>query len=188
MRQIYIVTLILIMLTPSSAYANGGSPVLLFISFSVFMVGQVWILLAESVFLSRISDLDLRKAFRFVFSANVVSTIIVGLGFPIFLIFILVLLSAFVPGDYLNYIASSGIYTFDMPNNGMKSIFLSLFWFSITYLLTVCCERVFYRGYWYEIGFKPKFSLNKFVWRANLVSYSGLFLIFIFMWGNELRM
>ncbi|KLV04620.1 hypothetical protein ABT56_14245 [Photobacterium aquae] len=187
MINIYKVILLFLLLLPSFAYANGGSPILLFISFSVFMTGQVWILFSETLFLSKISSLDFKKAFKLVFSANVVSTIIVGIGFPILLASIFILLSIYADGYYLNYIASSGIYTYSMPDNNIQSLLLSLFWLSTTYFLTVYCERIFYKSYWHEIGFKPTFSLNKFVWQANLLSYSGLSIILYALWGNTLN-
>ena len=76
--------LLLLACFPTIAYANGGGPLLLFISGSAFIFGQVWILFIETLLLKKVSGLSIKTTFKHVFLANLVSTLIVGLGFPFF--------------------------------------------------------------------------------------------------------
>ncbi|MEE1673397.1 hypothetical protein SNR37_002820 [Agarivorans aestuarii] len=92
---------------PAIAYANGGGPILLFISGSAFIFGQIWILLIETVLLRKASGLSTKTTFKHVFLANLVSTLIVGLGFP----FLLALITAFameLPQPYGGYASALG--------------------------------------------------------------------------------
>ncbi|CAH0535308.1 hypothetical protein VST7929_02919 [Vibrio stylophorae] len=172
---------------PSIAYANGGGPLLLFISGSAFICGQVWILLVETVLLNRASGLGGGTAFKHVFWANLVSTIIVGFGFPLALAIITGFGMA-LPEPYADYSSAIGTWLYDRAPYGKYLIYISMVWLFITFLLTIYCEKAFYNWYWRKVGFSPCFSIDKFIWQAHAVSYSGLLIMVLLMWHELFSM
>ena len=174
---------LLLIFFPGLAYANGGGPLLLFISGSAFIFGQIWILFVETLFLKKTSGLNTKTAFKYVFFANLVSTIIVGLGFP----FILAVITAFgmeLPQPFSGYSSILGTWVYDNAPHTKYLGFIALVWLFITFILTIFCEKAFYNWYWHKVGFIPTFSVNKFIWQAHLVSYLGLLIIVLVMWRD----
>ena len=172
---------LLLILWPIVTYANGGGPLLLFISGGVFIFGQVWILFIETLLLKRVSGLSTKSTFLHVFFANLVSTIIVGLGFPI----ILAVISAFgmaLPQPYGGYSSAAGTWIYESAPYIKYLGYISIAWLLVTFILTVYCEKTFYKWYWRKVGFTPRFSINKFIWQAHIASYSGLLIIVVIMW------
>ena len=172
---------------PVIAYANGGGPLLLFISGSAFIFGQVWILFIETFLFKKQSGLKAKIALKHVFLANLVSTIIVGLGFPL----LLAIITAFgmeLPHPYGGYVSALGTWIYDSAPYIKYLGYISLAWLFITFILTVFCEKAFYKWYWRKIGFNPSFSVNQFIWQAHAASYSGLLIIVLVMWHDLLSM
>ncbi|CUA83181.1 hypothetical protein Ga0061064_0467 [Pseudidiomarina woesei] len=172
---------------PAIAYANGGGPLLLFISGSAFIFGQVWILFIETMLLKKASGLSTTTTFKHVFLANLMSTLIVGLGFP----FLLAVITAFameLPQPYGGYASALGTWIYDSAPHIKYLGYISLAWLLVTFLLTVFCEKAFYNWYWRKVGFNPSFSINKFIWQAHAASYSGLLIIVLVMWHDLFSM
>lgn len=172
---------LLLVLFPELAFANGGGPLLLFISGSAFIYGQVWILLVETLFLKKASGFTAKTAFKNVFLANLVSTITVGLGFP----FVLAVVTGFatdLPQPYGGYASALGTWIYDRAPYIQYLGYVALAWLFVTFFLTVFCEKAFYRWYWRKTGFSPNFSMNQFIWKAHAASYSGLLIIVLVMW------
>ncbi len=170
---------------PVLAYANGGGPLLLFISGSAFIFGQVWILFIETFLLKKASGLSTKTTFKHVFFANLVSTTIIGLGFP----FLLAVITAFameLPQPYGGYASALGTWIYDSAPHINYLGFISLAWLFVTFILTIYCEKAFYKWYWGKVSFAPGFSVNKFIWQAHVASYSGLLIIVVAMWHDYL--
>ena len=168
---------------PAVAYANGGGPLLLFISGSAFILGQVWILFIETLLLKKVSGLNVKTTFKHVFFANLVSTILIGLGFP----FLLAVITAFgmaLPQPYGGYASALGTWIYDSAPHMNYLGYISLAWLFVTFVLTVFCEKAFYKWYWRKIDFTPSFPINKFIWQAHAASYSGLLIIVVVMWHD----
>lgn len=174
-------------LLPTVAYANGGGPLLLFISGSAFIFGQLWILIVETAILKKASGLGLKVSLKHVFFANIVSTIVVGFGFPLMLA-ILSGIAMELPEPYGGYASAIGTWIYDSAPYIKYLGYISLFWLLITFVLTMYCERWFYKWYWNKIGFAANFDLNKFILQAHAASYSGLLLIVLVMWHELLSM
>ncbi len=174
-------------LLPAMANANGGGPLLVFISGSAFIFGQVWILFAETAFLHRVSGLNVTISLKHVFFANLASTIIVGIGFPIFLATITGF-AMMLPQPYGGYASAIGTWIYDSAPYIEYLGYISLVWLFITFVLTVYCEKAFYKWYWGKIGFLPIFSVNKFIWQAHGASYAGLLIIVLVMWHDLFNM
>lgn len=178
---------ILLVFFPALAYANGGGPLLLFISGSAFIFGQVWILFIETLLLKNASGQNAKTSFKHVFFANLVSTIIVGIGFPI----LLAVITAFamkLPHPYGGYASALGTWIYDNAPYIKYLGYISLAWLFVTFILTVFCEKAFYKWYWRKVDFTPQFSVNKFIWQAHAASYSGLLMIVLVMWHDLFSM
>ncbi len=174
---------LLLAFIPSISYANGGGPLLLFVSGSAFLFGQVWILSVETAILKWVSGLEVKTSFKYVFFANLLSTITVGLGFPL-LIAVISAITMELPLPYGNYASIIGTWIYNDAPYLEYIVYFLFVWLLTTFILTIYCEKWFYRWYWKKTGFDAGFSLNKFVWGAHAVSYSGLVLIGLVMWHD----
>ncbi len=166
---------------PTSCYANGGGPLLLFVSFFTFVYGQVWILASETYIYKRLLTLDLRTSFKQVFIVNLVSTIVVGLGFP-FLLAVATGLGMGLPEPYGGYFSILGTWVYERAPHVKLLPYFSIFWLVVTLFLTVICERWVLLRIWTKNNYKPPISINTLMWRTHLVSYSGLFVIILYFW------
>lgn len=166
---------------PAVSFANGGGPLLLFISGSAFIFGQVWILVSETYFYTKLVKLEVVPAFKQVFVVNLVSTIVVGLGFP----FLLAVLTAFgmvLPEPYNDYMSILGTWIYDKAPYIDILPHITIFWLLITFILTILCERWVLLRLWGKAEFKSPIHVNSLMWRVHLVSYAGLIAIILYMW------
>lgn len=178
-----IVDISLIAFLPTIAYANGGGPLLLFMSGGAFIFGQVWILLVETMVLKKFSGFNTVVAFKQVLYANLLSTVIVGLGFP----FLLAVITAFAmqfSQPYGGYASAIGTWAYYNAPYMQYLGYTSLAWLLITFLLTMFCEKKFYKWYWVKIDFNPNFPVTKFIWIAHVLSYAGLLIIVVVIWHD----
>ncbi|ROR97871.1 hypothetical protein EDC56_3538 [Sinobacterium caligoides] len=178
---------VLFLIMPSIAYANGGGPLLLFISGSAFVLGQLWILFVETTLLKVVSEISLKSAFTQVFLANLISTVVVGLGFPL-LLAVVTAFGMLLPEPYGDYSSAIGTWIYEGAPAFDYLGYISLLWLLVTFILTVFCERAFYSWYWRKSGYTPSFSLNKFIIQAHAASYVGLLVVVIVMWHELLGM
>ncbi len=181
-RQLITISLALF---PAMAYANGGGSLLLLISAGAFVYGQIWILLVETLFLKRASGQSASVSFKQVFLANLCSTIVVGFGLPLCLA--LITLGAMeLPAPYGGYASLLGTWFYEGAPHLEYLGYVSIVWLFITLLLTVLCEKAFYQRHWRKVGFVPEFSVDRFIWQAHAVSYSGLLIVVLVMWRELL--
>ena len=178
---------VLLVFFPAIVWANGGGPLLLVISGSAFIFGQIWILFIATLILNKASGLHPKTSFKHVFFANLVSTVFVGIGFPL-LLAIITALGMELPQPFGGYASALGTWIYDSAPYTEFLGYITLFWLFVTFVLTVFCEKAFYRWYWRKVEFAPSFSLNKFIWQAHAASYTGLLIIVIIMWHELFSM
>ena len=168
---------------PAVSYANGGGPLLLFISASAFIFGQIWILTSETYLYKKLVKIDYVTAFKQVFIVNLVSTVVVGLGFP-FLLAVITALGMELPKPYGGYMSALGTWAYDRAPHAEVLPFLLVFWLLVTFFLTVLCERWVLLKIWKKANFESPIEVNKLMLQVHLVSYAGLVIIVLYMWGE----
>jgi hypothetical protein len=169
--------LFLILFLPSNAYANGGGPILLYINFIAFVLGQVWILSAETFMYCKMLKIKPALAFVQVFKVNFVSTILVGLGLPL----LLALITAFameLPSPVGGVMSAFGTWIYDSAPYIDYIWYITAAWFVVTLYLTVICERWYIKKLWVKTNFTSPININTFMWQVHFVSYTGLILAF----------
>jgi hypothetical protein len=167
----------LILAIPSYAHANGGGPILLYINFAAFVIGQVWILSAETFMYCKMLKIKPASAFAQVFKVNLVSTILVGLGLP----FLLALITAFameLPSPVGGVMSALGTWIYDSAPYIDYIWYITGAWFVVTLYLTVVCERWYIKKLWAKAGFNSSINIDTFMWQVHFVSYTGLILAF----------
>jgi hypothetical protein len=175
-----------LLIFPLASFANGGGPLLLFISGSAFLVGQIWILGSETFVYCKSTDLDVWSAFQQVFVVNLASTIVVGIGLP----FILAAITAagmFLPEPLSDYASLLGTWAYEgIPYPNLLAPY-TLVWLLITFWLTVLYERWHLSKIWAKSSYTPSIAISVLMFRAHIVSYTGLVLIILYMWGELFR-
>lgn len=175
--------LIFLLVFPLASYANGGGPLLLCISGSVFLYGQVWILASETFIYCKCTDLDPVTAFKQVFLVNLGSTIVVGLGFS-FILAIVTALAMSLPEPFKDYASLMGTWAYEgAPHTNLLGP-LSLIWLTVTFILTIIYERWHLSKLWLKANYQGPITISGLMVRAHVVSYTGLLLMSIYMWGG----
>jgi hypothetical protein len=180
----FLVVLMLI-LTPSYVYANGGAPILLYINFVAFVFGQVWILSCETYIYYKKLNIKPLVAFKQVFLVNLVSTLLVGLGLPLFLSLV-TMFAMKLPNPVGGIFSIMGTWIYSSAPYIEYIFYITGIWFLITLFLTVLCERWYIKKLWVKSGFNPQVNVNSFMWQVHLVSYTGLIILFVFFVANGL--
>ena len=181
LKNIFCLTLLFL---PSMAFADGGGPILLFISIIVFTYGQIWILSSEYIYLCFLfKKMSKLRLLLWVVLANLISTLIGGVLIPGALI-----IAGWYGGILGDKGFSSGYYLFalgswvvgDYSPHAALAINMVPVWFVSTYFLTVWIEyRVIYKlQKKSNLISKKKLLLNSFFW--NLISYLGMIAIFLY--------
>ena len=181
----YHIKILFLFLLPSVIYANGGGPLLLIISGFIFTIGQVWILSTETYFLNKVTNTSISHSFKYVFLANLISTIVIGFGFP-FLLALITGLGTMLPTPYGGYFSIVGTWAYSNAPHVEYVEPITFIWLFITFILTVYCEKLFYKKHYKKIGFDENFNLNTFIWKIHLISYSGLLIILLLMFSDIL--
>lgn len=168
---------------PVACFANGGGPLLLLISGSAFLYGQLWIIVSETVVYHKLTGLEARVALKQVFLVNPVSTLVVGLGFP-FLLAALTAAGMFLPAPFKDISSLLGTWAYENASYTELLGLYTVLWLLVTFVLTIDCERWHLTKIWNKSGFSPSISVTGLMVRAHLVSYLGLFGIILYMWGG----
>jgi len=184
LKKILYFALIFIFL-PAVCFADGGGPILLIFNTYAFIVGQIWILLTEFLYLYRmLKPINLKKKeiFKITFIINILSTLVGALLFPFLLALVtlpgvfymqtkwgglLMALGTWIAGDHSPY-----------PEVAIGATILGLI---VTYGLTVYIEYKYLKKLFIkkQIEFQGKLLKHCFIF--NIISYSGLVaLLFIF--------
>jgi hypothetical protein len=173
-----LITFLILFIIPSYAYANGGGPILLFINFAAFVLGQVWILSAETFMYCKMLKIKVGSAFIQVFKVNLVSTVLIGLGLP----FLLAVITAFgmeLPSPIGGVMSALGTWVYDSAPYIDYVWYITAIWFVVTLYLTVICERWYIQKLWAKTNFNAPINIDTFMWQVHFVSYTGLILAFV---------
>jgi heme exporter protein D len=175
---------------PAIAYADGGGPLLLIINFYLFTVGQVWILLAEFLYLIRVWP-GLKKAlvFKWTLFANLASTALGAFLLPFLWAAVFGLLAS-IPGvsesDLGGVFWATGTWILgDHSPYPWLAMTVSGVLFVLTYFVTVLVEyRLLKRFTKNQEAGVAQISIKQ-CYLLNLISYSGLVVLFALgtQWG-----
>ncbi len=164
---------LLLLLFPTAALANAGAPLLLVVNGLVFLYGMVLIVLAEWGLYVRLAKLPAREAFWDALTANLVSTVVIGFGFPL-LIAALGMWGESLPKPAGQILLAAGTWVFDRIRYPRLTFLFTAFWLCVTYVLTVYCEAWFLSRRWRARGVTPPISPLALNWRSNTITYLGL--------------
>lgn len=162
-----------ILALPMLASANGGGPLLVIFSLYIFIYGQVWILGTETYIFIKETGVKTAMAFKQVFFANLVSTLLIGIAFPLLLATITYAATS-SPGPFGDILSAVGTWAYDSAPYGEFVFPITLVWIVVSFLMTMYCERKFYLWYWQRTNFSFDLPINKFILKMHLVSYAGL--------------
>jgi hypothetical protein len=172
LNTIFIICLIILL--PAKAYANGGGPLLLILNAYIFVVGQVWIAGSETYVYKRNANLSLKESLKEVVLINLISTVVVGLGFP-FILAVIGGIGSFLPEPIGPLFFLLGTWIVDkVPYDINLLPYVMAVGFVATYFLTVFFESWCLNKYWKRKKIETTITAKKLSWYANSVSYGGL--------------
>jgi len=163
------------------ARASGGGPLLLLFNLSVFIVGQIWIISIEFLIYRRMIKTSKEDAFWDVVTANIYSTIVVAFGIPVF-IAALGIAGNFIPGELGAIWTAISTWIYDKAKYGKLSVYASLLWFFILFVLTVYFEAWIFIKRWRKREFSAEVKPIKLCWYSNAISHFGLFIAILIIW------
>jgi hypothetical protein len=175
------------LLAPSAAWADGGAPLLLLAGPAVFVLGQVWIVLAEAITLRVVvRGLTWQAVFGDVVMANLRSLLLIGLLLPVAVSGAGWLLGAALgyglylagwgeAGSMLGTVAALATgWVYDSPLVVKTLPYVLTGWFLVSFILTVKVEADVLRRRWEARGERPSVTPRRASWMVNSVSYAGL--------------
>lgn len=182
-KRLYLILFFL--LIPTVCFADGGGPILLIFNAYAFVIGQVWILLTEFIYLLKIlmpDSLSKKEIFKITFVMNILSTLVGALLFPFLLALVtlpgvvymhtkwgglLMALGTWIAGDHSPY--------------PQVAIGATVVGFIVTFILTVYIEHKYLK----RLSLKKHIDLGTRLLKHcicfNIISYLGLIaLLFVF--------
>jgi hypothetical protein len=163
---------------------DAGGPLLLIINLYLFILGQVWIIISEYIYLTEFvfkNKLSNLKIFLLTFEMNLTSTIIGAFLFPLFLALIgYIGLKEFDNTTFGNILSGIGTWIIGDHTPYPTLVFIStLIGFIITLILTVFIEnKIFFKYQLQYLNETKKQILIKTI-IMNSISYSGLIIIYV---------
>ena len=163
---------------------SGGGPLLLLFNGSVFIIGQIWIIIVE--FYIHYKKLKASKYVIFfdVLISTIFSTIVIAFGLPL-IIALISLIGNFFPGVLGDIIISTGTWVFEGTVFNRYAIIISIIWYVVLFVITVYFEAWILRKRWMRRNFIPTIEPIKLSWLCNSFSHFGLLLGIFIIW-NEL--
>lgn len=169
------------LLFPSIAFADGGGPLLLIINFEAFLYGSIIIILVEWFLYMCLASVPREQAFWDSLIANVLSTLVVGFGFPL-AIGLIGLLGSIIPWGVGDISMALGTWVFENSKYPKITTYMTAIWLVLTFFITVRYEAKILRKRWDSRGFTGKITPDRISWYCNSVTYAGLFTFFLFAW------
>jgi len=166
-----------LLLVSSSARADGGGPLLLIINGMAFAFGFVAIVAVEWVLLVTWTSLPTRAAFIDSAFVNTVSTAIVGFGVPILVAVVSALVSMPFPDPVMSFALALGTWVFDNMKFPKVMYASLIFWWIVTFVLTVKLEAWLLERRWRKREFISPMPPGRVSLRINTVTYVGLFFV-----------
>lgn len=168
-------------LSPTFVYASGGGPLLLLFNFSVFIIGQIWIMGVEFIIYRRLVIVSKQEAYGDIFSANIFSTLVVTFGLSL-LITLAGLVGSLVPGNLGEVLPALGTWVYENSKYNKLAVYISFFWFVLLTVATVYFESWIYRRRWRKRGFYTNVNPTILSWYTNTISHIGLFIAILIIW------
>ena len=172
-------------LLPGPASANAGGPLLLIFNGMAFLYGSILIVLIEWGFYAWKARIPSKDALRDAFVVNLYSTVVVGLLFPLTIGTVSgvgMRLSGEAEAGHL--FAAAGTWIYEGLKHPRLTFGFTLFWLAVTFVLTVFFEAWVAARRWRKRGVEPPVSARRLSWLCNSATYAGLFLVFLFGFGE----
>ncbi len=173
--------IVFMILSPTFVYASGGGPLLLLFNSSVFILGQIWIMGVEYLIYRRLVMVSKQEAFGDIFSANIFSTFAVAFGLPLIIAFA-GLAGNFLPGNMGEVLPAIGTWMYENSKYNKLAVYMTLFWFALSFVVTVYFEAWIYRRRWRKRGFDSDMNPTTLCWYTNTVSHIGLLVAVLIIW------
>jgi hypothetical protein len=170
---------VLLVALPNVALANGGGPLLLIVNGLAFLYGSVLIVLLEWAIYWWSAKVPASDAFLDALIVNLYSTVVVGLALPLG-IGLVGALGALLPEPVGEFFWAFGTWIYEGVKYPKLTIAFTFLWLIVTYLLTVKYESHVLRVRWARRGLEPLISARAVSWRANSLTYAGLFAFLLF--------
>ncbi len=174
----------LVVLTPSIVFADGGGPLLLIFNFLAFLYGSILIILVEWFLYVRLAGVPRDLAFWDSLVTNILSTIVVGFGFP-FAIGLVTWFGLFIPWGVGDVLLALGTWLYEGIKYPKLSIGMTGFWLLVTFFLTVRYETKILSKRWKKREFTGRITPEKLNWICNSITYAGLLIFFLVAWVFE---
>lgn len=173
-------------LTPCTARADGGGPLLLIINGLAFLYGGILIVLVEWLIYVRCAGIEKMRALWDSLIVNVVSTAAVGFGLPLAVAAVSGVAGVALPRSIGSYASALGTWIYEGASFPKLTFASTAFWWIVTFFLTVYAEKKVLQKLWRRRQFSPAISAAALSWKSNLVTYSGLLIIIVgtIMWEN----
>jgi hypothetical protein len=174
------------LLIPEIALADGGGPLLLIINGMAFHYGGILIIATEWFIYFQWAKIPKYEAFWDALLVNLISTLLVGFGVPLLIALISVGVGAILPNTINSYALALGTWVWEglpFPKVMWAS---TIFWWIITFILTVIVERKTLERRWISRNYKPVISARNLSWRSNGLTYFGLLIVIVgsIIWEN----
>ncbi len=170
-RMLYLV----LALTPSLLQANTGAPILLSISFPVFILGFGLIVAIEGIYIWKLERFPLPRALADSFWVNLYTTFLGGIALPI-VVSVIGYTCYMWPTPRLQYFFSYfGTMAYRGHETPFPSYAFALAWLGATFLITVYLEAHLLAKRWTRRNEHPPVPSLTLSWRAHTISYSVLF-------------
>lgn len=179
--QRILIFVFVILLSPTYVWASGGGPLLLLFNSSVFVIGQIWIIGVEFIIYRRLVKVSKQDIFGDVFSANIFSTLAVAFGLPLIIAFA-GLACNFLPGNIGEVLSAIGTWVYENSKYNKLAVYMTLFWFALSFVVTVYFEAWIYRRRWRKRGFDSDMNPTTLCWYTNTVSHIGLLVAVLIIW------
>lgn len=173
-------------LTPCTARADGGGPLLLIINGLAFIYGGILIVLVEWLIYVRYARIEKKRALWDSLIVNAVSAVTVGFGLPLAVAAVSGLAGVALPRTIGSYAAALGTWIYEGVSFPRLTFASTAFWWVVTFFLTVYVEKLVLQKLWRRRQFSPAISASALSWKSNLVTYSGLLIVIIgaIVWEN----
>ena len=152
MKATILLLLLSFLLCPSTAFANGGLPIIFLLNSYAFVIGAIFVLLIEYKYLQKtLINIDKRQLFKAVAGINVASTLAGIIIVPIVLIIVKL--------EPIFYLVTESTSDSKMNTIWLLSITFDLI---LAYVLTVVIEyQILKRFSFVKEQFENKFILNQ---------------------------
>lgn len=183
-QKILLISFVVI-LSPATAWASGGGPLLLLFNSSVFIIGQIWIMGVEFLIYRKFVRISKQEALGDIFSVNIFSTLVVAFFLPL-IIAVAGLAGNLLPGNISAVISALGTWAYDNSKYNNLALFMSFFWFSLLFVVTVYFEAWIYKRRWRKRGFVSDVNPITISWYTNSISHIGLLMAILAIWHELL--